>query len=58
MLDPLLFNIYIYDLCFCIEVLDIVSYAGDNRPSLSHQNLTCKNIQMVSQQVLTSLVEF
>ena len=39
MLQPLLFNIYICDIFYDINVCDIASYADDNTPYTSSNNL-------------------
>ena len=38
-LGPLLFNIYISDMFYDIDIYDIASYAGDNTPYTSDFNL-------------------
>ena len=38
-LDPLLFNIYISDMFYDIDLCDIASYADDNTPYTSDFNL-------------------
>ena len=54
-LGPLLFNIYMCDMFFCIGSIDIVGYADDNTPYIvdSDCNSVIKNIQGTIEKMAT-----